>query len=123
MKVTKGLAFASKMFKNCSSLNMLSFPQFRSFILFDMNEMFSGCINLTSLNLGQLSTVSVRNMNRMFYNCSSLEYLNISNFNDRNLEHFEDIFEGIKKNNSFKIEYNEDKIKKIKNIIKDDWKL
>ena len=121
LKGSQGIAFSSGMFKNCISLETISFPQLYSFFLFETDEMFYGCNNLKSIDLSEINTLSVKNMENMFYNCSSLKYLDISKFNTRSLKSYSGIFEGIENSSNFTIIYNNNKTDEIADEILSNW--
>ena len=68
---------ANTMFKNCSSLIEIKFPEVYSNGGTDLTEMFSGCINIKSIDLGKYGVKYISGMSMMFYNCEKLEYIDI----------------------------------------------
>ena len=85
------------MFKGCTSLIEITFPNISTLQILDASEMFMQCISLTSINLEGLKIEYVNNMESMFYDCKSLKYLNIKNINTQDNHNCENIFEGIEK--------------------------
>lgn len=61
---------ASEMFRNCSNLNNISFPELTT-ITSNTYCMFNGCTNLSVVYFPKLETVE--NISYIFYNCSKLE--------------------------------------------------
>ena len=116
---------ANHMFRNCSSLIEMKFPEVYSYEGTDLAEMFSGCFNLKSVDLGNYGVKYISGMSMMFYNCKKLEYIDIFNLNMKNIEPSKrnSIFEGVGKYVTKKVviiynEYNVDEEieKQIKNI-------
>jgi surface protein len=123
MNVRYGSQFSMRdMFKNCSSLESLTFgDRFSTVSVTDMSQMFYGTEMLRSLDLHNFRTTSAKNMsamfaycgskagsikldlrsfetpnveymNNMFYGCTSLEELNLSTFNTQNVNSLKDMF-------------------------------
>ena len=90
LNVTRG------MFKGCSSLIEIIFPNIDAKKISDASELFLGCTNLTNANLeGLISDIDL--MESTFYDCKSLINLNILNLDTKAVKSFEHIFEGIEK--------------------------
>ena len=80
------------LFKNCTSLVNISFGDFDTHSVVNMEYMFSNCKSLTSINLDLFDTHRVKKMNHMFSGCSSLKIINYSNIDTSSLENIEYMF-------------------------------
>ena len=89
---TSNVTNMQEMFSGCPKLTSLNVSNFNTSNVTDMSYMFSGCSKLTSLNVSNIDTSNVTNMARMFYNCSSLTSLNLSNFNTSNVTNMKAMF-------------------------------
>ena len=79
---TSNVTNMQEMFYYCSSLTSLDLSNFDTSNVTDMELMFCGCSSLTSLDVSTLDTSKVTNMRGMFQRCSSLTSLNnVSSFN------------------------------------------
>ena len=78
---TSNVTNMQEMFYYCSSLTSLDLSNFDTSNVTDMELMFCGCSFLTSLDVSTLDTSKVTNMRGMFQRCSSLTSLNVSSFN------------------------------------------
>jgi len=94
-KENEDIVYASKTFKNCKSLNNITFPKIEADNLKTTEEMFYGCIKLEHIDMGDFQTIYIKKMDKMFYDCSSLVFLNISNFNTHYLKTANDTFSGV----------------------------
>ena len=81
------------MFKECSNIYEINFPNFDSSKVETMNSMFRDCILLTSLNLSNFDTSNVKNMQNMFNSCKLITSLDLSNFNTSQVNYIDDIFD------------------------------
>ena len=76
---TSSVTNMSHMFRKCSSLEQLNFPDsFDTSSVKTMESMFQGCSALTSLDLSNFDTGKVTEMASMFSDCSSLTNLVLS---------------------------------------------
>ncbi len=82
---TSNVTNMDAMFNDCSSLTSLNVSNFNTSNVTNMVWMFKRCSKLTSLNLSNFNTSKITNMNAMFSGCSSLTSLNLSNFNTSNV--------------------------------------
>ena len=84
----------SSMFEGCSSLTSLSLKKFKTNSITVMNKMFKDCSKLEKLEIN-FDTKKVYEMSEMFSNDINLRELDLSSFDTRNLNSWENIFNGI----------------------------
>ena len=65
------------LFKNCESIQSISFKKFCRNNITNMSNMFYECSSLKELDISNFNTNKVTNMSGMFYGCSSLKELDI----------------------------------------------
>ena len=92
---SKGLMDISGMFKNCSSLEFITFPGIEVKYLINMDELFYGCKNLEIIKFNEFPADRLKSMQRAFYNCSSLKYLSIDQVEIHDEVNISDIFNGV----------------------------
>ena len=85
------------MFVSCSSLSSVNVSNFNTSNVTDMQGMFYNCSSLTSLNVSNFDTSNVTKMSWMFYDCSKLTSLDLSNFNTSNVTDMSWMFNGCSK--------------------------
>ncbi len=71
---------SSYLFQNLSSLTNITFNNFKTNNVQQMNYMFASCYNLVNLDLGNFNTSNVQEMNYMLYGCSNLVSVDVSSF-------------------------------------------
>lgn len=71
----------SNIFESFWKLESISFSNFNTSDVTNMDGMFYGCSSLKNLDLSNFNTSKVTNMGSMFNNCSSLVNLNLNSFN------------------------------------------
>ena len=69
---TENVTNMNAMFMGCTGLTSLDLSSFDTSLVEDMHNMFDLCENLLSVDLTSFNTYSVKNMNLMFSDCSSL---------------------------------------------------
>jgi len=84
------------MFRGCSSIYEINFPNFDTSQVKTMKKMFLDCTLLTSLNLSKFDTSNVEDMSNMFFNCKLITSLNLSNFNTLKVSNMDDLFDDCK---------------------------
>jgi len=84
----------SNLFKDCKTIESITFKRFNRKNINDMNCMFWGCSSLKKANLLNFKTDKVINMRGMFRGCLSLKELNLSNFVTNNVNNMSCMFEG-----------------------------
>lgn len=72
---------AQYLFQNMSNLTGITFDNFNTYGVTNMNSMFLYCTRLAELDLSGFDTSQVENMGLMFYGCNALSKLNLNNFN------------------------------------------
>ena len=89
------------MFAYCSSLENLDLSVFNTNSVLKTNGMFRDCKGLISIKFGDKSVFDkVKEMSYMFFQCVKLEKLDLSNFNTKNVENMESMFNNCKSLNS-----------------------
>jgi len=83
----------NNMFQSCSSLTSLNLSNFDTSNVTDMSYMFQSCSSLTSLDLSNFDTSNVTDMYYMFSDCSSLTSLDLSNFDTSNVTRMSFMFQ------------------------------
>ena len=91
---TSNVTNMQEMFYYCSSLTSLDLSNFDTSNVTNMIYMFYGCYSLTSLNVSSFNTSKVTVIGAMFFDCSSLTSLNLSNFNTSNVTNMGYMFNG-----------------------------
>ena len=89
---TQNITDMSYMFRGCSSLTSITFPENFGSNVTSMYSMFFGCSSLTSITFPENFGSNVTSMSSMFYNCKSLTTLNLSNFDTQSVADMGDIF-------------------------------
>ena len=77
---TYGVTNMNSMFSQCSSLTSLDVSKFDTSQVTDMGSMFDFCRGLTNLDVSGFDTSQVTDMSYMFHLCSILKSLDVSNF-------------------------------------------
>ncbi|EKJ3581618.1 BspA family leucine-rich repeat surface protein [Enterococcus faecalis] len=80
------------MFYDCVRLTKLNLSNFDTSQVTDMSNMFRNCFVLTTLDASSFNTSRVTNMKSMFHNCSSLSALDVSNFDTSNVTNMYNLF-------------------------------
>ena len=83
----------NNMFKSCSSIYEINFPNFDTSQVETMENMFYYCKSLTSLNLSNFDTSNVQDMSYMFTNCELITSLNLTNFNISKVVNMDEMFD------------------------------
>ena len=73
-------------------LNKITFENFDTSKVTDMESMFGDCYNLKQMNLSRFNTGNVENMRSMFSGCKKLEMLDVSNFNTSKVKNMSYMF-------------------------------
>ena len=92
--VSNKITSMASSFKGCSSLISLDLSCFNTELVTSFSEMFSGCSSLTSLDLSNFNTPNLKTMFSMFEVCSNLTFLNISNFDTTFVTRMDKLFYG-----------------------------
>ncbi|MGM0291243.1 BspA family leucine-rich repeat surface protein [Enterococcus sp. AZ029] len=80
------------MFYDCVRLTKLNLSNFDTSNVTDMSNMFRNCFVLTTLDASSFNTSRVTTMKSMFHNCSSLSALDVSNFDTSNVTNMYNLF-------------------------------
>lgn len=80
---TNGVKDMNAMFDNCGKLQSLDLSGFNTASVTNMSDMFKGCSSLQSLDISGFDTKGVENMSQMFYGCYSLQSIDLSGFNTK----------------------------------------
>lgn len=91
---TSNITNMNGMFYSCSSLRSLDVSSWNISNATIIGGMFSGCSGLTSFDISNFDTSKVVNMNGMFQGCSSLTDIDLSNFDTSKTVGFNHIFSG-----------------------------
>ena len=94
---TANVTNMEEMFYSCQNLSSLDLSKFNTEKVTNMSGMFAGCQKLSSLDLSKFNTKEVKHMNSMFESCSALSSLDLSNFNTANVESMSGMFAGCQK--------------------------
>ena len=73
-------------------LNKITFENFNTSKVTNMESMFGNCYNLKQINLSEFNTGNVENMRSMFSGCKKLEMLDVSNFNTSKVKNMSYMF-------------------------------
>ena len=71
------------MFKDCNSIQNITFTSFNTSKVTNMSSMFENCSSLYDFNLRSFDTTNVTTMANMFANCTNLVILNLSSFDTK----------------------------------------
>ncbi|MCI5797241.1 MAG: BspA family leucine-rich repeat surface protein [Firmicutes bacterium] len=77
--------FNNTTYADLTNLTSITFGNFNTSNVTNMNAMFIDCASLTSLNLSNFNTSNVTDMSAMFSRCSKLTELDVSSFNTSNV--------------------------------------
>ena len=83
----------ANMFKDCSDIYEINFPNFNTSEVKTMSYMFCLCTKLTSLNLTNFDTSNVEDISNIFNSCKLITSLNLSNFNTLKVTNMNDMFD------------------------------
>ena len=80
------------MFWGCTDLENLNLSSFNTNNVKSMYGMFAYCTNLQNLTFGDFDTSKLERMDRMFIHCENLETLDLSNFDTTNVTTMDSMF-------------------------------
>ena len=83
----------NSMFAGCSSLKSIDLYNFNTSKLTDMGSMFKGCTALEYVKLHHFNTSSVTDISYLFSGCNKLAFIDISSFNLKNVNNYEYMFD------------------------------
>lgn len=94
---TSEVTTMTRMFYNCSSMQLVDVSNFKTDKVQSADYMFDGCSLLESLDVSNFKTGNMTTLRNMFNGCSALESLDVSNFEIIPNANTSSMFSGCKK--------------------------